>query len=306
MKQVTPSYYKDFRCIAGDCRHSCCIGWEIDVDDDTMQTYRAFQDILQHIDTSSDVPHFRLAENERCPFLNSCGLCGIILNHGEDHLCQICADHPRFRNFFQNRTETGLGLCCEAAAQLILGYPGKVTLEITGTGGDSGNEREFFGMREQMFRIVQNRDRTVEERITDLLTFADARLPDKSITEWAEYLSELECLDPVRNEILARVTRAADEAFPTEKFAVPAEQLLVYFLYRHLAPALEDGMTAARTAFAVLSTRMICAMAQAIAENGEITFENLAEAARLYSSEIEYSEENLDDILWELDDAQYE
>ena len=303
MKQIYPSYYKDFRCIAGDCRHSCCIGWEIDVDDDTMQTYRAFPDILQHIDDTADMPHFRLAENERCPFLNSCGLCDIILNHGEDHLCQICADHPRFRNFFKNRTETGLGLCCEAAAQLILGCPDKVTLEITGNGGDAGNEREFFGMREQMFRIVQNRDRTVEERITELLTFADTRLPDRSLSEWAQYLAELECLDPVRNEILARVT---DDPFPTDKFAVPTEQLLVYFLYRHLAPALEDGMTAARTAFAVLSTRMVCAMAQAIAENGEVTLGHLAEAARLYSSEIEYSEENLDDILWELDDLLFD
>ncbi len=304
MKQIFPSYYSHFRCIAGDCRHSCCIGWEIDVDDATMQTYRKFPDILRHIDTSAEPAHFRLADDERCPFLNECGLCDIILRHGEDHLCQICADHPRFRNFFTGRTETGLGLCCEAAAELILGWTNKVMLDITGDGGDSGNEREFFGIREQMFRIVQNRDLTVNERLETILTFADARLPEKSVTEWAEFLTGLECLDPARDEILARITD--DDAFPAEKFAVPLEQLLIYFLYRHLAPAVEDGMLAARTAFAVLSTRMICAMASAIAEGGEVTFGHLTEAARLYSSEIEYSEENLDEILWELDDAQYE
>ena len=302
MKHIFPSYYKDFRCIAGNCRHSCCIGWEIDVDDDTMQTYRNFPDILRHIETASGQAHFRLAENERCPFLNESGLCEIILHHGEDRLCQICADHPRFRNFFTNRVETGLGLCCEAAAELILGCPDKVTFIITGSGGDTGNEREFFGIREQMFRIVQNRDCTIEERITALLAFAETRLPDRTSAEWARYLMELECLDPARNEILARVT---DDAFPWEEFAVPVEQLLVYFLYRHLAPAAEDGMTAARTAFAVLSTQMICSMARVIAEGG-VTLEALTEAARLYSSEIEYSEENLDAILWELDDIQYE
>jgi len=301
MKQIFPSYYKDFRCIAGDCLHSCCIGWEIDIDDDTMQVYRNFPDILRHIDTSADPAHFRLTEDERCPFLDECGLCKIILRHGEDHLCQICGDHPRFRNFFTNRVETGLGLCCEAAARLILGYPDKVTFVTTGDGGDSGNEREFFALRGQLYGIAQNRERSVEDRMREMLAFANARLPERSMTEWAEYLTGLECLDPVRDDVLSRVT---DAEFPFDNFAVPAEQLLVYFLFRHLAPAAGDGMFAARTAFAVFGTRMVCAMAAAIAENGAVSPEDLAEAARLYSSEFEYSEENLDDILWELDDIQ--
>ena len=302
MKQVFPSYYKDFRCIAGDCRHSCCIGWEIDVDADTMEVYRNFPDILRHIDTTADPAHFRLTGDERCPFLNECGLCEIIVHHGEDHLCQICDDHPRFRNFFGNRTETGLGLCCEAAAELILGCPDKVTLDVTGSGGDSGNEREFFALRGQLFAIAQNRDLPVHDRMREMLTFADAVLPERSMTEWAEYYMGLECLDPARDEVLSRITDSVP--FPEEKFSTALEQLLVYFIYRHLAPAAEDGMFAARTAFAVLSTRMVCAMASAIAENGEITFGDLTEAARLYSSEIEYSEENMDDLLWELDDLQ--
>ena len=41
MITVYPSYYKDFTCIAGDCRHSCCIGWEIDIDDETLEKYRS-------------------------------------------------------------------------------------------------------------------------------------------------------------------------------------------------------------------------------------------------------------------------
>ena len=303
MKQVFPSYYNKFRCIAGDCRHSCCIGWEIDVDADTMQSYRAFPDILTHIDTEADPPHFRLTADERCPFLNECGLCDIILRHGEDHLCQICDDHPRFRNFFDSRTETGLGLCCEAAAALILGETEKVTLDITGEGDENDLEQEFFALRAEMFGILQNRERTIAERTEALLAFAESQLPEKSLTEWAAEIRALECLDPVRNDILDRIPD--DVPFPEETFALPLEQLLVYFLYRHLAPAIDDGLTAARTAFAVLSTRMICAMAYVLAANSTITTEHLAEAARLYSSEIEYSEENLDELLWKLDDAQY-
>ena len=307
MKQVTPSYYADFRCIAGDCRHSCCIGWEIDVDADTMQLYRKHPDILCRIDTSSEPAHFRLTEDERCPFLNGCGLCEIILRHGEDHLCQICDDHPRFRNFFGNRTETGLGLCCEAAARLILEYPGKVTLNLAededGEGEDTDDERQFFADRDRMFGILQNREHSVEERAAEMLNFCGAVLPDKSMTEWADYFMGLECLDPSRDEILSRIPDEPD--FPDAAFSAALEQLLVYFVYRHLAPAAEAGMFAARAAFAVLSYRMIRAMAAVLAENGTVTLEHLAEAARLYSSEVEYSEENMDEILWMLDVAQY-
>ena len=30
MLTVYPDYYPAFRCIAGACRHNCCIGWEIE------------------------------------------------------------------------------------------------------------------------------------------------------------------------------------------------------------------------------------------------------------------------------------
>ena len=40
MKTVVPHYYKNFKCIADKCRHSCCVGWEIDIDDDTLEKYR--------------------------------------------------------------------------------------------------------------------------------------------------------------------------------------------------------------------------------------------------------------------------
>ena len=34
-----PSYYKAFRCIGSDCTENCCIGWEIDVDEDSLAYY---------------------------------------------------------------------------------------------------------------------------------------------------------------------------------------------------------------------------------------------------------------------------
>ena len=35
-----PDYYDRFHCIAGACSDSCCIGWEIDVDEERREQYR--------------------------------------------------------------------------------------------------------------------------------------------------------------------------------------------------------------------------------------------------------------------------
>lgn len=40
VQNVCPDYYERFHCIADRCRHNCCIGWEIDVDEDALAAYR--------------------------------------------------------------------------------------------------------------------------------------------------------------------------------------------------------------------------------------------------------------------------
>lgn len=40
MKVFAPDYYRNFACIAGNCRHSCCVGWEIDVDASAYARYQ--------------------------------------------------------------------------------------------------------------------------------------------------------------------------------------------------------------------------------------------------------------------------
>ena len=62
MKEIFPSYYPEFRCIAGACRHSCCIGWEIDIDPLTADFYKSakgtFGNRLQdNIDFEEDIEY---------------------------------------------------------------------------------------------------------------------------------------------------------------------------------------------------------------------------------------------------------
>ena len=136
MKTYAPDYYTSFRCIADKCRHTCCKGWEIDIDEISLQRMKKIPDISKHIQFD-DTPHIILNGDESCPFLNARGLCDMILTHGEDMLCDICRDHPRFRNFWSDRIEIGLGLVCEEAARIILSSPTPLKLiEIENDGVD--------------------------------------------------------------------------------------------------------------------------------------------------------------------------
>ena len=119
-----PDEYLHFHCIAGACRHTCCVGWEIDIDDASLQRYQNMEgrlgEKLRRNIALLPSPHFVLSPEERCPFLTGENLCELILGAGEDALCQICTDHPRFRNYWSDRMEIGLGLACEEAARLML------------------------------------------------------------------------------------------------------------------------------------------------------------------------------------------
>ena len=42
-KMGFPIYYRDFSCIADKCKNSCCIGWEIDIDEDTKELYESLE-----------------------------------------------------------------------------------------------------------------------------------------------------------------------------------------------------------------------------------------------------------------------
>lgn len=284
MKTVVPAYYQRFACIKGACRHCCCVGWEIDIDTDTMQRYQAVQGKMgERLRTGIDRENacFRLNEGERCPFLNGEGLCDIILQMGEEALCQICADHPRFRSFFSDRTEIGLGLCCEAAARLIL--TDKEPLRLVTLADDGAAE-------------------TPDEEETALLTLRErlmqatpASVPDRELVDWAAFLLTLERMDDAWAEALRVLqTRSATGQAERPEWEQPFRRLYEYLLFRHLPGALEDGDVRGRIAFAGLMWHIVRGSFDRLEAPD---MDKLTELVRLYSSEIEYSDENIEAIL---------
>ena len=101
-----PDFYDSFHCIGGKCPDNCCIGWELDIDDDTYEYYRSVQgtfgdrlrENMSGAEESSENESvsFRLQVDGRCPFLNDKNLCDICLDLGPDALCRICTDYPRY------------------------------------------------------------------------------------------------------------------------------------------------------------------------------------------------------------------
>ena len=65
------------------------------------------------------------------------------------------------------------------------------------------------------------------------------------------------------------------------------EQMLFYFLHRHLTDAPTEKEAAVRVSFAVLSRRAV----------GMLSRGDEGEVLRAYSAEVEYSEENVEELL---------
>lgn len=306
MKQVVPDYYKEFHCIGGACKHNCCIGWEIDIDEQTMEFYKTVSGELGErlkkcIVPSEDAPYFLLDQAERCPFLNDENLCDILLELGEECLCEICTEHPRFHNEFEKRIESGLGLCCEEAGRLILGKKTAVKLE-----GDAAeeNEEDLFAVRKELFSILQNRGKPIRERIEKMLRVCGAPIPTDEMSVWAEALLGLERLEEAWTEYLTMLQTEWQSA-NVDGFdrymagrETEYEQFLVYLIYRHFANAEDAQDACARVSFAALGYQVLHGIGAVIwTKTGAFSFDQQVELARLFSAEIEYSEENQSAIL---------
>ena len=310
MKTVVPDYYSGFACLMGECTHSCCRGWEIDVDEEALKRFGAVsgefgEKLRRSIAVDDEGARYILDEEERCPFLQPDGLCEMMLKLGPDSVCDICADHPRFRSFFSDRTELGLGLSCEAVGALILGRKEKfdtLVLEDDGEAEETDEfETEVTEYRGGLIAMALDRLKPVTERVKEIESAAGVEEAD--IKALAEYMLSLECIEPEWREKLAELGEKTpapadgaagaddncEEHGEPDKYGLSFEQLLVYLLYRHLPAALEEEYSPQEiTAFCTAMWRLV----RALFENTDKSMNALVQLCRQWSAEIEYSDEN--------------
>ena len=316
-----PSYYGEFECIKGECRHSCCIGWEIDIDGVTMEKYsslggeigerirRSISDFCGNVPSKNAPnddfctsggedfqPHFILVHGDRCPHLDECGLCRIITELGEGYISDICRLHPRFFNETARGAEVGLGMSCEEACRLILSTDGYADIARIGDAECETVDFDITPYRDELYSILSDRSVSYPERLLRIAKRFEISPSAISDGEWRSTLLTLEYLGEGSAE---RFSHYSSDVVLGE-WDVMLERALAYFVYRHASGAKDELEFRTGVGFALFCERLLASVARAEGISSAAEFSDLA---RLVSVEIEYSSDNTDVIRAEIEFA---
>ena len=368
MKLRIPDFYPEFKCLAGACKHTCCAGWEIDIDEDTWDYFHSvegsFGDKLRSYMTQEETEEgvdrfFRLMPDGRCPFLNQEGLCEIICHSGEEVLPEVCTEYPRFVLEYADVREKCMALSCEAVGKLLFGREKPLTfpeMEIPGDSEQDEEDEEWISClrqaQEEVFALLQDRTRPIEERLSRALAYSDwvqeqldedeADDEDEAVDKADEesgsagieqealaeeegiltprelalkrhaFFAKLELLDEECGRVQEE-TRRAIEAMSEDEYrkemdefllACPDkdldyEHILVSYVFRYGMRAVYDGLFADKVRLAAISLLMIRDLELVrYRKNGRhFTLEDRIDMARLFSRQVEHSEENVEELL---------
>lgn len=179
-----PQYYDNFTCIADRCPATCCAGWQIVIDEKSLEKYNHVQGefgirLQKSIDWEEGVFH---QYNRRCAFLNKENLCDLYRELGAEGLCDTCRLYPRHIEEFEEVREFSLSLSCPVAAEMILGQKEPVHfLEEADEALEEEDYEDFDSIlydwleevREVLFGILQNRKLSIATRMALILNTAD-------------------------------------------------------------------------------------------------------------------------------------
>ena len=175
MRYVKPHFYDNFVCTAGDCPDTCCAGWQIMIDEESLERYEnepgEFGKILRNsIDWEEECFY---QNNRRCAFLNDENLCDLYKALGPDALCDTCRMYPRHTEEYEGLRELSLSLSCPKAAKIILSCKEPVRfLEEETEEEDYFEEFDFMmfsqleDTRDVLFAVLQDRSLPLTLRIS--------------------------------------------------------------------------------------------------------------------------------------------
>ena len=167
MRYLKPHFYDKFVCTAGDCPDTCCAGWQIMIDDASLEKYKNVQgEFGKRLHGSVNWEEECFCQNERrCAFLNDENLCDLYKALGPDALCDTCRLYPRHAEEFEGLRELSLSLSCPEAAKIILSCKEPVRfLEEETDEEDDFDEFDFMmfsrleDTRDVLFSVLQDRN----------------------------------------------------------------------------------------------------------------------------------------------------
>ena len=237
-------------------------------------------------------PHFNLCENDRCPHLNEKGLCNIILNLGEDCLCDICREHPRFYNYTNYGKEVGIGISCEEAARIVLTSDCYSQIIEIGKADGQPEKTDFDAvlMRKEIFDVLSDSTLPYSEKLALIHKKYNVNTTINTDKKWQNILSNLEYLDENHRSLLSSCSSDMHTPPEIEKYA---ERILAYFIFRHTPEAYNKEDFCISLGFCLLCERLFVSVCRA--ENAT-ALDQIIDIARTISEEIEYSEENTEII----------
>ena len=182
MEYTIPHYFEDFRCVAAECEDTCCAGWAIMIDEETLEKYKNMEGAFgNRLRNSIDWENGSFCQYEkRCAFLNEDNLCDLHLEAGVHILCDTCRDYPRHMEEFEGVREGSLSLSCIEAAKLILGCrePVQFVRFEDEVEDEEYEDFDYFlytklaDAREKIIMLLQNRDVDIMMRIGMVLELA--------------------------------------------------------------------------------------------------------------------------------------
>ena len=212
-----PEYYDEFSCIASRCKDSCCAGWEIDIDDESYEYYRSvegpFGDRLREsMFVAEDGGYrFKLKGPKRCAMLNDNNLCDLYTALGEEALCEVCTEYPRFSLVYGQVEQKALSLSCEEVGRILFGRTEPeqlIDIELPGDCEDDEEDPQYVAFMEwvqkEAVAILQNRELSITERPREFLAWCDRV---QTIINYSQAKDDLSILEAWKNQDADREIR---------------------------------------------------------------------------------------------------
>lgn len=214
-KIMVPSYIQQFHCIGSSCEDSCCVGWRVNVDQESYKKYTKIQDkelrpiieknvkkINSH-QNHENYARIKMLANHQCVFLSEEMMCKIQSKYGEKYLSNTCAIYPRQINEVDAMAEKSATMSCPEAARLALLNPEGIkfleiaepvemryvphkTLQAASIPFTKKAQKYFWDIRTFIMQLLQYRGISLNDRLILLGSFCQKlqeHIDNKTVNE---------------------------------------------------------------------------------------------------------------------------